>query len=296
MVKPGPKFVKGPAPLPQGWMIVNGQLAVDVCDFASFRPELDAKIFDDTLGARPACSKVRTYLLAARQSVPPDVLVVETIYKSDRKHELPWSGMARLTLSGCLIGLPLKKVSFTASFPAFPPGCPWFINGNAPPVDGWLTERKEKTVSLAGSLPTGSDLCSLSLRAPGGMIYYDDQLVLHLSNATLMTTSQYVAAYLPHNARRVWEYDWKYVVMRGAISNKTFAVCVDKSPACQMPTTETAGAINLNFDQKALRNAASWIKDQGKPYELTLVAIGDDDPGKDCRTSAITLIGDATIP
>ncbi len=303
IVEPGPKFRQGSKPLPQGWTITSDHILVEVCDFGSFKPAAADAAFRDRPGSIPACAgKELTYRLDARSALPPDTLVVKTSISKSAKGTASWSTHARITASGCLLGLPTKTVKFDANFPAISP----FPSCIIVAADAFVGGFKKHDISLASSIPTGATLCSLTLRSRSPTpIYYDDELLLHMSDALLMTTNKYLATYLKVvPGFEVREYKWGHLFLRPFITVHTVSYCAGdpnifdftkSSPGCKIPPTETTGVVDLRFDNRALRNAAEWISSRKKPYGLTLVAMGDNNPGSDCRTSPIDLVGEATF-
>jgi hypothetical protein len=186
----------------------------------------------------------------------------------------------------CATGIQ-QTATYKLDFPGNGPYCPWGQNGNGSPVGALFTARIEHVRSL--SLPAGAVLCAMKFNVPQTGMYYDDSIMLAFNEAVLAAGNVDVPVLFPAT-NGLHLYDWTQMLYKAGPHPPTW--CIGTS-TCAMPNTETSGSISLTLDPASTTALTQRALDL-KRFDFMVVAIGDNDPNKDCRYSAFTLEVTAT--
>ena len=175
----------------------------------------------------------------------------------------------------------LKKLQKKLFFPARR-DCQWKENGNLGRDNGRMQARESQKLSLA--LPGKIVLCELSMKSAETNFEYDDSILLTLGQTILLHSTDALTAILPSSGGL---YQWDWDSLKGKQYNfEGKPYCLGGESQCKIPTTETVGAVSLDFDTKALAPLA--VKLLGtQSLDFTMIATGDNDDG-DCRHTDIT--------
>ena len=181
------------------------------------------------------------------------------------------------------------KVTRSISFPEPPTSCDFADPINLPGSSSTVSAQLTQTVPLL--LPENSVICGLSFNFPTQNIRYDDHMFINFNDVVLASTFTGLTTPL-QVVNNLKIFDWTKI--RGtkwpsSLSDQRPPYCIGGeygTPACDIPKSQDTGKIQIQIPpDKAL--ALSKRGEALKKYQFSIVGIGDNDPGKDCKHTAI---------
>ncbi len=177
--------------------------------------------------------------------------------------------------------------TFDVTFPKLDPGCPWNEGDNMGAVQTTVTARVEQYVTL--EMPEGAVACDLNFDFTGGEgVYqnmeYDDFIYLVFDGVILTSTHRDLVDPMPLDEAGMPVYDWASIVGSGWPygDNDVYCLGEDEGSWCEIPPTESAGRISLQYNRDTVADLA-WRIAGRTDLEMLFVTTGDNDPDTDCR-------------
>jgi hypothetical protein len=176
----------------------------------------------------------------------------------------------------------LKSKTFRLNFPERQ-GCTWEKNK----ADGKMRGRFGQTIEAA--VQSNWVLCSMDINVSKGKVTYDDNILIHFNDATLIATKGIINL-LGENSEGLSLYDWNK--LKGQSLDPNGRKCMTGAVTCELTGSQDKGPIvlslNAGANKKLMKRAMSLNK-----YKFGVVTTGDSDTKKDCRHTGIPL--DVTI-
>lgn len=164
--------------------------------------------------------------------------------------------------------------------------CPWDEDDNISVEDGVYTARIESTEAL--TLPAAAVICDVGYNfqidpETAQEMRYDDHMVLAFNDVVVAASTTQLPDLLPtEGSFTLW--DWSAVVGEAIDWAATDSWCYRQDEglaSCTIPTTDTPGDMELDFDEAVVAELSYRAVEQGR-VAFTFVTIGDNDPGSDC--------------
>ena len=164
--------------------------------------------------------------------------------------------------------------------------CPWGEDDNVDAEDGVYTARIESTEAL--TLPADAVICDVGYNfqidpATAQEMRYDDHMVLNFNDVVIAASTRQFLDVLPTEGTfTLW--DWSAIAGLPIDWEETDSWCYgedDGLASCTIPSTDTPGDMELDFDPSVVAELSYRAVQQGQ-VAFTFVTIGDNDPGSDC--------------
>ncbi|MEO0322649.1 MAG: hypothetical protein AAF447_06815 [Myxococcota bacterium] len=213
----------------------------------------------------------------------------ETVADASGRRCVPTSlaGVAQL----CAEAEPVA-FSETLVLPDLPAACPWDSDDNLSPAQNEVTARAGfRDIS---AFPSGAVPCSLDFDfEPEGMaqaIDYDDGFFLLFGDVVLASSHAALVERLPMEGPfRI--FDWSAIAGEELGFFGVEPYCLGEAEGlgtCAIASAEEPGPISVDLDA-SLRDQLAFRAFEEDELAITLVAVGDNDAGEDCRASRFVL-------
>jgi|GEM_PF-5472764 len=174
-------------------------------------------------------------------------------------------------------------------FPEIPLGttCSFASGENLSRKDGWIRAYHRQNQEI--TLPAGARLCGFSIDPAQKSMRYDDEMLFLVEDRILIATKDYTE-YFPIDGL-FHRFSWE--ALRDKVYNQFDSralYCVGGKEGlseCQLPATDTAGTIELNFTTELSNRLASLLQEK-EVLQFSWITTGDNDDS-DCRHSDISL-------
>ena len=166
------------------------------------------------------------------------------------------------------------NINFTSNHP-LRYQCNWFAKYDT--KVGGIQEWRQRF-----NVPSGRVICKIDFQGSGSMVY-DDAILLTINNKHLFSGSlglgrlPFIDGFKIYNPNLV-------------IGSRTDApnYCASGHIVCNLPPTETAGNIDVRFNDDVNMKIMREVESLGGA-DFTFRAFGDDDPKIDCRHTGINM-------
>lgn len=178
--------------------------------------------------------------------------------------------------------------TYTITFEELQPDCPFGEGDNLEMAEQRLQARVEqsKVIEVPG------EVCDIALTFGKGdatssetNFEYDDAFWLNLNGRVLAASSEALVEAMAVEDGRVL-YDWADVVGTDVDWTNTPPYCLGQDvglATCDIPTSETPGTIDLQFDDTIIEGLIADAMGAGDRLEWVFITTGDNDPETDCR-------------
>jgi hypothetical protein len=191
-------------------------------------------------------------------------------------------GVLQDIITKCNTGT-LVTQEFMLSFPKPTVTCPWNVNGNLEPRNGYFQARIEDPETI--QLPAGSTVCNMTFEHQTQDFRYDDHFTLLLNN--IVMASSYKVSHVFQSSQQLYIYDW--MKFRGLfwVNPQHHAIyCAGSAEGlstCSFPGHDEQGHVSLAYDPLIFHRIMSMDPNR-TAHTFTVVGIGDNDEW-DCEHS-----------